>query len=197
MTRKKTAKPLRQPLKIMVIRHAEKPTGATSGAGVTRQGKRENECLTIRGWQRSGALAAFFAPTNGSFSDPALAKPQFLFASKPTRRNGSRRPIDTITPLSEKLALGINSQFQKDDIEAMLKEVFSCVGVVLICWQQEFIPDIANHILGRKKVAPPDWPDDRFDMVWVFDRDTLTDRYSFHQVPQCLLMGDSSTPIKR
>ena len=78
----------------------------------------------------------------------------------------------------------------------MLEEALSCAGVVLICWQQERIPEIANRILGRKKIAPPDWPDDRFDLVWVFDRDTQTGGYSFQQVPQCLLMGDSTTLIK-
>jgi len=187
---------VKRPLKIMLIRHAEKPTNSGSDFGVTIEGKREKECLTVRGWQRAGALASFFAPTNGSFSDPALGKPQYLFASKPVRRNGSRRPVDTITPLAERLAVRINSKFKKSEIEEMLQQVFSCVGVVLICWQYEYIPGIANFILGSKQVAPQEWPADRFDMVWVFERDTLTDEYSFHQVPQSLLMGDSAMPIK-
>jgi hypothetical protein len=187
---------LRRPQKIMVIRHAEKPRGELRHCGVTLEGKREKECLTVRGWQRAGALASFFAPLNGSFSDPTLARPQHLFASKPTKRNGSRRPMETITPLAEKLAIKINSEFLKFDTEKMLDDVFLRAGVVLICWQQEFIPNIANYILGSKKMSPQDWPDDRFDMVWVFERDTLTDHYSFHQVPQCLLIGDLTTPIK-
>src|SRR5215831_7011704 len=156
--------PKRRPLKIMVIRHGEKPTNSASDCGVTIEGKREKECLTIRGWQRAGALASFFAPGNSTFSDPALAKPQHLFASNPIRWNGSRRSIDTITPLAEKLAIRIDSKFQKDDIAAMLEEAFSCVGSVLICWQREYIPTIANYILGNKRVAPQNWPEERFDM---------------------------------
>lgn len=187
---------LRQAVKIMVIRHAEKPTSSPPPYGVTVEGERDKESLSVRGWQRAGALASFFAPANSSFCDPSLAEPEFLFASKPTRRNGSRRPLETITPLAEKLAIRINSNFTKLEAEGMLEEVFMCAGVVLVCWQQEYIPKIANYILGNKTVAPQDWPDDRFDMVWVFDRNPATARYSFQQVPQSLLMGDWATPIK-
>lgn len=187
--------PLRQAVKIMVIRHAEKPPGTPPPYGVTLGGKREKESLTVRGWQRAGALAGFFAPADGSFRDPSLAEPQFLYASKPTKRNGSRRPVETITPLAEKLAIRINSHFPKLEAEAMLEEVFLCAGVVLVCWQREYIPEIAGYILGSKTTAPRDWPEDRFDMVWVFDREPATSRYSFRQVPQNLLMGDWATPI--
>ena len=190
------SEPLRQAVKIMVIRHAEKPPNTPPPYGVVLEGKREKESLTVRGWQRAGALACFFAPTNSPFSDPALAEPQFLYASKPTKRNGSRRPFETITPLAEKLAIRINSHFPKLEAEGMLEEVFLCAGVVLICWQHQYIPKIANYILGSETMAPQDWPEDRFDMVWVFDQDPATARYGFQQVPQSLLMGDWATPIK-
>jgi hypothetical protein len=187
---------LRQATKIMVIRHAEKPANDPPPHGVTLKGEREKESLIVLGWQRAGALASFFAPTNDSFQDPSLAKPQFLYASKPVRRNGSRRPIETITPLAEKLAIRINSNFSKDEAKNMVEEAFLCAGVVLICWQHDYIPKIASYILGNKTTAPQDWPEDRFDMVWVFDRDSTTAQYSFKQVPQSLLMGDWATPIK-
>jgi|ERR1044071_6074305 hypothetical protein len=187
---------LRQATKIMVIRHAEKPANDPPPHGVTLKGEREKESLTVRGWQRAGALASFFAPPNDAFQDPSLARPQFLYASKPIKRQGSRRPFETITPLAEKLAIRINDHFSRDDLKNMLEEVFLCAGVVLICWQYEYIPQIASHILGNKTTAPREWPEDRFDMVWVFDRDSATAQYSFKQVPQNLLMGDWATPIK-
>ncbi len=187
---------LRQAVKIMVIRHAEKPTGDPPPYGVTLEGEREKESLTVRGWQRAGALAGFFAPPDNSFRDPSLAEPQFLYASKPTKRNGSRRPFETITPLAEKLAIRINSHFPKPDVEGMLEEVFLCAGAVLVCWQHEYIPQIANYILGSKTMSPQDWPGDRFDMVWVFEQKPDTARYNFRQVPQNLLMGDWATPIR-
>jgi hypothetical protein len=187
---------LRQATKIMIIRHAEKPATDLTPYGVTLKGARNKESLSVRGWQRAGALANFFAPTNGHFQDPSLAEPQFLYASKPIKRKGSRRPIETITPLAEKLEIKINSDFPRFKVESMLEEALLCNGVVLICWQREYIPQIADHLLGDKTVAPQDWPEDRFDVVWVFDRAPSLDWYSFKQVPQGLLMGDLATPIK-
>ena len=174
--------------------HAEKPR-PTLPYGVTLDGVREKESLTPRGGKEQ-VPGNFFAPTNGSFQDPALAAPQSLYASKPIKRKGSKRPIETITPLAEKLAIRINSNFPRFEVESMLEEVFLCDGVVLISWQREYIPQIADHILGNKTVAPKDWPEDRFDLVWIFDRDPSSARYSFKQVPQRLLMGDWATPIK-
>ena len=187
---------LRQATKIIVIRHAEKPPSEPPPYGITLDGAREKESLTARGWQRAGALASFFAPGNGAFQDPSLAKPQFLYASKPVKHKGSRRPFETIMPLAEKLKIRINSDFLKFETESMLKDAFLCDGVVLICWQREYIPQITDQILVSKAVAPPEWPEDRFDMVWVFDRNPSSAQYSFKQVPQSLLMGDLATLMK-
>jgi hypothetical protein len=51
-------------------------------------------------------------------------------------------------PLAEKLAIRINSDFQKFETESMLEDAFLCNGVVLICWQQEYIKQITNQILN-------------------------------------------------
>ena len=187
---------LRQATKIMVIRHAEKPPSEPPPYGITLEGARDKECLTARGWQRAGALASFFAPGNGAFQDPSLAKPQFLYSSKPVKHKGSRRPFETIMPLAEKLKIRINSDFLKFETESMLKDAFLREGVVLICWQREHILQITDQILVNKAVAPPEWPEDRFDMVWVFDRNPSSAEYSFKQIPQNLLMGDLATLMK-
>ena len=186
----------RQAKKVMLIRHAEKPLSTSPPYGVTAEGEREKESLTVRGWQRAGALAHLFAPADGRFQDQSLARPQFLYASKPKRQNGSRRSAETITPLAEKLATRINSNFTKSEREEMLAEALACDGVGLICWQHEYLPEIANHILGDETSAPQEWPGDRYDVVWVFDRDPASRSYGFRQVPQLLLMGDWGTPIR-
>ncbi len=179
----------------MLMRHAEKPDKDAAPYGVTRKGERSKESLQVRGWERAGALVTLFAPPNGQVNT-SLATPQFLFVSKPLRRKGSRRPIETITPLAEKLAIEINSNFLRSDLDSLLAEVFSSSGVVMICWQREYIPEIALKILDDRKIAPEDWPEDRFDMIWVFDLDRSSGRYEFKQVPQNLLMADSETPIR-
>ena len=104
--------------------------------------------------------------------------------------------METIAPLADKLEIEINSEFQRAQFENMLDEVFSCKGVVLICWQREYIPEIASYILRNKKMVPRSWPEDRFDMIWVFDLDRKSFKYKFKQVPQKLLSGDRVAPIK-
>lgn len=182
--------------KIILLRHAEKPDKDGAPFGVTRDGKQSKESLEVRGWQRAGALANLFAPTDGHLQNSSLAKPQSLFASKPLKRKGSRRPLETITPLAKKLGIEINAEFQRSDFEGLVREVCSCRGVVLICWQREYIPEIAAHILGNNRHAPREWPEERFDMIWVFDLDHASGRYKFKQVPQRLLVRDSRLPIK-
>lgn len=179
----------------MLMRHAEKPPKDGTPFGVTFKGDRSKESLRIRGWQRAGALVSLLAPAD-RHQHKALAKPHFLFASKPLRRKGSRRPIETITPLAERLELKIDSSFERSQCESMVKAVFACRGVVLICWQREYIPEIATYILGSKKAAPSNWPEDRFDMIWVFDLDRSSNQYRFKQVPQNLLADDVLAPIK-
>jgi len=185
----------RHATKIMLVRHGEKPTDPPP-YGVTADGERESESLTVRGWQRAGALAVLLAPANGPFQDPALARPQFIYASTPSKRQGSRRAVETMTPLAEKLAIRINSNYPKLEWERMLEEAFLCAGVVLICWQHDFLPKLAGRILGNRAAVPQEWPEDRYDMIWVFDRDATSGAYNFKQVPQNLLMGDWAIPIR-
>ena len=179
----------------MLIRHAEKPAKDSAPYGVTAKGERSKESLEVRGWQRAGALVNLLAPANGRFQHPALAKPQFLFASKPLRRRGSRRPVETLVPLAQKLAVRIDASFSRSEIESMVDDVLHSKGVVLICWQREYIPEIASLILGNN-ATPPDWPDDCFDMIWMFDLHPSRMKYTFKQVPQKLLAGDLISPLR-
>ncbi len=190
------SKRIRRAKKIILLRHAEKPAKDDVPYGVTHKGERNKESLTVRGWQRAGALTNLFVPANGRFQHHSLAKPRFLYASKPLQRKGSRRPMETLAPLSEKLGIKVNSNFQRGDFESMIEEVFSREGVAVICWQREYIPDITSLILGKKNNAPAEWPEDCFDMIWVFDLQRSSGKYRFTQVPQKLLGGDSKTPIK-
>ena len=195
-TKTKTRTKPKRATKIMLIRHAEKPAKDSVPYGVTDQGERNKESLEVRGWQRAGALANLLYPSNGRLQHSALAKPQFLYASKPVRRKGSRRPVETLTPLAQKLAVRIHSNFQRAEFDIMLEEAMLCKGVVLICWQREYIPEIASHILGSDTIAPEVWPDDCFDMIWVFDLLPSRLKYRFKQVPQNLLDGDLTTPLR-
>jgi hypothetical protein len=78
--------------KIMIIRHAEKPTDDGSISGVTQSGTKDPEELIVRGWQRAGALVRFFAPPDGHFVNSQLATPDTIFASKVAHHSPSFRP---------------------------------------------------------------------------------------------------------
>ena len=48
------------PAVILLIRHAEKPDGSGKPYGITIDGERSNGSLTVRGWNRAGALVELF-----------------------------------------------------------------------------------------------------------------------------------------
>jgi len=182
--------------KIMVIRHAEKPTGEPGDeTGVMPDGTSNKEALTATGWKRAQALVGLFNPVGGQFKSPELARPLHLFASVPSSVDESLRPVQTVTPLSQALGLNIDQSFGKDDEKDLVQAAKSAGGVVLIAWQHERIPKIAGHILGEDRQYPAKWDSARFDLVWVFDRQGTADSWSFAQVPQLLLPGDSPAPI--
>lgn len=175
----------------MIVRHAEKPGGGP--AGVQLDGSQDDESLIVLGWQSAGALAVLFDPSRGALQDSALAVPKFLFASKYDTSRDSKRPYETLQPLSEKLNVQVDIGFKKADTSAVASKAIACSGAVLIAWEHEGIPQIANAIVGNTTTVPQKWPGDRFDLVWVF---TAADGgYTVVQVPQLLLAGDQSSTI--
>ena len=60
---------------------------------------------------------------------------------------------------------------------------------MLISWEHMRIPPIARILVSGTQ-SIPEWPDDRFDMVWVFDRAGAAWRLT--QLPQLLLADDRS-----
>ncbi len=176
--------------KIMLIRHAERPSADKRFRGVTIEGRKDKEELTVRGWQRAGALVRFFAPLDGHFVHPGLARPDILFACKADACDPSLRPQHTLLPLSELLKVEFNCDYYEGQEEELVKKVLSSNGAALISWKHNNMHLIASAILKDSASAPQRWPVDRVDLVWVFDRQGS--RWTFTQVPQRLLAGDRS-----
>ena len=177
--------------KIMIVRHGEKPDKDASIHGVDPEGERDKNELSPQGWQRSGALVRFFNPLNSQFSNPALAKPNAVFAAAPSDHVKSERSLNTVKAVADSLRLHIDLKYTKGDEEALVHNVLATDGVVLIAWEHKSILAIANLILGHDKSSPQKWPDSRFDLVWVFDQQPHPRVWKFTQVPQLLLPGDS------
>src|SRR6516162_567774 len=107
------------PTRVMIIRHGEKPLVKRQVPfGLTFDGQEDWESLTVRGWQRAGALADLFGPARGPLQDANLAVPNLIYASKPATTGSdpadsdevgegskSKRPLQTITPLASKLGI--------------------------------------------------------------------------------------------
>ena len=91
--------------KIMIIRHAEKPTTTPPPPtdGVTITGAQDKDSLIVRGWQRAGALVVLFDPARGPLQSSELATPQFIYATSTSDAEGNR-PEETITPLAKNSA---------------------------------------------------------------------------------------------
>lgn len=171
--------------KVMVIRHAEKPVPDKVN-GVRARGEIDAASLTTLGWQRAGALVRFFEhPTYAH-----IKRPENLFTVRYDLpdANSSRRPRQTLRPLSQALGLSINDGFGKEQESKLVAAVDKLEGTVLIAWSHENILKIVTA-LGMESETPAEWPDERFDLGWVFDR--VRSSWKFAQVAQRLLAGDS------
>ncbi|MFF4369432.1 hypothetical protein [Streptomyces sp. NPDC001594] len=183
---------------IMLIRHAEKPQKHREPYGVTVGGERDAESLTVTGWQRAGALAELFDPTQGQIR-AGLRVPDRIYASHTDKTakgddgSVSRRPVETVTPLAGKLGRKVDQSFGLGQEAALAKAVTAQHGTTLIAWHHGHIPALVHALGAVRPAVPAKWPDGRFDEVWVFTRDGGTWRFS--QVPQLVLAGDTAAPI--
>jgi hypothetical protein len=182
------------PNRIMLIRHAEKPCQGKPDKGVTAEGAFDDESLTIRGWQRAGALSRYFCPLQSVQREDA--RPAVVFAAGVGPHCKSKRAMQTAEPLVALLNDTAVTPFitvhLKDEVEPLVSDVLSRQGPVLIVWEHSLIPDLV-HLLPNAPPTPAHWPGDCFDVVWILDRTTAG--WSFTQRPQRLLPGDRSIPI--
>ncbi|RYC29793.1 phosphoglycerate mutase family protein [Lichenibacterium minor] len=170
------------PSRIMIIRHAEKH----AEPGVTVEGRSDEHSLTVRGWQRAGALVRLFGPD----ADVAL-RPDVVYASAIGPESETRRPQQTVGPLVDLMREHNDSmyddRFLKPNVEALVADVLERTGTVLIAWEHSRIPAIVAA-LPHAPAVPSEWPKDRYDLVWVLDRSGQG--WDFRQIPQLLLSGD-------
>jgi hypothetical protein len=188
---------------IYIIRHGEKPEEPApkrpepEHRGVDFHGNQNEHSLLPRGWQRSGALAALFDPSRGPLRTGLQAPRMLISPSYGDRsKTAQHRTHQTISGISDRLGVAIATDFAKGQEQQLAAELAkSGPGAVLICWDHAHIPALASALpLVHGTVIPKTWPADRFDVIWTFTLVT-DDEYSFGQVPQLLLSGDTNTVI--
>jgi broad specificity phosphatase PhoE len=176
------------PDKIMFIRHAEKPDETGTLLGVDETGRADPNHLSVRGWQRAGALVRFFAPVGQPLAN-GIATPSAIFACKPSNGANSVRPYYTVLPLAAALGITVNQEYAKCDDVHLFEAMQALSGIALVCWSHDPIPSIVRKISGELPGIPAKWPGKRYDLVWILERDGPG--WSFSQVGQMLLPGDS------
>lgn len=166
--------------RIMIIRHAEKPT--PMDPGLDEQGHSTKAGLSVRGWQRAGAFVPYFSsPHPSSHCEP----PGALYAARDSDR--SSRPRLTVQPLGAALGLPVVGHFPSGGGEhPLVDQVLRESGPVLICWRHDWIPALARILVSD---APRGWAEDVYDETWVLTR--KGDRpWSLTVVQHKLLAGD-------
>jgi hypothetical protein len=165
------------PKEILIIRHAEKPADTS------------NENLSTKGYERAAALAFYMPDAFGTIDH--------IFAAGVGHKSHSERPMETITPLANRLGKKVHDSFLKYQYPEMIAHIFGddkyTDSTIAIAWQHTDIEDIATKF-GTLKVPTTKWPGACFDLVWKL---TLNEdkSYSLTQIPQLLLYGDSDDII--
>ena len=189
----------------MFVRHGEKPAHKSAPYGVNKLGEPDDHSLSPRGWSRAGALAALFshAPLQ---SHGGLTRPTRIFATGPSHQTKSHREIDTANPTAERLDVTLETKFTHGEEPELAKEILTSAEPTLVVWHHGELP----HLLSQFKIinadgVPSAWPEDRFDLVWVLQREPGAGAagaigaagatgdeptYRFSITPQLLLAGD-------
>ena len=164
-----------KPLRVMIIRHAEKPTDEKS------------DHLSPVGYQRAEALKKLFE-VHPEYAEPHL--PDYLFAARYTPGESSARAIETLTPLAQSLNMPLHDDWSSDRSEEFGKELLTNPlyndKIILIAWKHSEIPNLASGLGAPCKSA---WNSKVFDRVWLIDYSGS--KITCKDLPQSVMPGDS------
>jgi hypothetical protein len=139
------------PNKILIMRHAEKPSDP------------HNINLAPKGLARAKQLATYIPATFG--------RPDFLFATQ--QSPDSNRPLETIEPLAQSSGLNIDDSFADNQYKALASGLITDPkynGVyVLICWHHEKILKLARALGAKAADLPGSWNPDVYNLILVLD----------------------------
>lgn len=178
------------PSLIICLRHGEKPGDAedkderagAGGHGVDDRGRNDRHGLTVRGWQRAGALAGtqLCGQLAGTAGTVTILVPDY--PDDPTRH----RPYQTMLPLSERLGVAPVPACDVDDVDSLEKRVDDLDGLAVVCWEHDNLAKLVHRLTGHRHP----WPDDRFDLLWLVTPGEDPGHDSLEAVDQRLLAGD-------
>jgi broad specificity phosphatase PhoE len=180
------------PSMIMILRHGEKPTSGKPH-GVDSDGNHDHNSLTVVGWVRAGGLVELFAPVYGEPA-PGLRRPDLIYATA-SDRGDSKRSIQTVLPLANRLGIDIDRSFAHGEEQKLAKHLRTGTDTVLISWHHATIHTIVDHLGPVAPHPPRKWPGSRYDVVWTLTRSG--DGWVFDQVVELLAADDLPEPISK
>ena len=132
-------------LKIVFIRHAEKPV--------------KGDNLTCQGLNRSLQLPELIHHKFGV--------PNFLFAPGLGLGEVTKHPrmFETIAPLAIKYNLSINTSHAEKDSMLIAQDLKSRTGTIIVVWEHKAIAPIVRclGVVASNLI----WPDDDYDSIWI------------------------------
>jgi len=138
-------KPDRTALRIVLIRHGEKPA--------------EGDNLSCAGFNRSVKLPAVLKSKFGI--------PDYIYVPAPStgKRTTNCRMLQTIMPFAIKYNLAINTDFTVDATDLLTKKIRKQTGTVFVVWEHKQLGDIIK-LLGLKDL-PGKWKADDYDSIYI------------------------------
>ena len=179
------------PSLVICLRHGEKPGDAEDkddpvgpgGPGLDQCGRVDRHALTLRGWQRAGALAgtALCGCLDGLERAPAILVPSYKDDYK------GHRSFQTMLPLSARLGVEPRPVCRADEVDELTKQLEALEGVVVVCWEHDALAQLAQGLTGDAEL---DWPGRRFDVLWLVAPGETANDKRFEERDQRLLAGD-------
>lgn len=141
----------RGPARLIVMRHAEKT------------GDKNDRHLSKKGQQRAEGLVRYIPERFGP--------PGFLLAA--SRNPRSDRPVDTLKPMADALALSIIDHIDDEDTAGVVD--FLTAGdafkgqLGVISWRHSDLPDLIAALGAPEGTYPAAWPEAEYDIMIEID----------------------------
>ena len=139
--------PEKVPLRIIILRHAEKPD--------------KGDNLSCEGMNRALALPDVL------YSKFKLPDYIFVPSINTGKTTGTARMYQTVVPFAVKYNLKIDTKFDVGKEKALCQSILKKSGTVLVVWEHNNIPAIAQELGvtgGDKKLK---WKGSDFDSIWI------------------------------